>query len=113
MSKPRAVLPDEPVPRSAWRRHLPWIVLGLLLSPLIREGLAILVAEWTTMAGHPMAVHTPWLVWIGAVWDSATSSMGSMARAWFRDPAWKPGPTIGLAVAWAIAAAWLLRSRRD
>lgn len=113
MAKHLSVPLPDPAPRVGARlRNVAAVALGLLLAPLIYESATLCAARWRAMSGVYAAPETPVIDAIGA-WSGATASWARRKSVvWFRDPGWKAGPTIGLSIAWALGAAWLLRGWR-
>ncbi len=112
MRKSQATTIDEkPSPRRSLR-HVVAVSLGLLIAPLVYEGTNVCIANWQMMTGQQIVVETPVYDAICESLDATRLWFNQMTGGFFRDPAWKPGTTIGLALAWAAGAAMLLRAAR-
>lgn len=112
MSKHPAALSEDRPPRSRRLRNAAAVCIGLMIAPLIYESALICVARWEGMSGLYTPPRTPVIDWVGSCWGECATWTRLKAGVWFQDPAWKAGPTITLALAWALVAAWLLRGRR-
>jgi hypothetical protein len=86
--------------------------LGLLIAPFLFESAALLYAHWRTMSGEELIIATPCLDFIGEIIRSCFYSSKISIGGLFRDPAWRPGWVIGLALVSAIGGGYMLLKHR-
>jgi hypothetical protein len=112
MRRVSAHIYKNPAPtHNRFRRRFWFLILILALSPFIADVVNLYGSKWYAMMGYgdPYEVATPTLDALSEFTRSASRSLWATVNPLFHDPAWKPGPTIAIALAWAFLASFLLR----
>lgn len=102
---------DEVQERRPPRGQNIWPILcGILISPLLYEGGAVIAANWRTMSGECIEAQTPVLDALHETANDALFGVRRRAAALFRDPPWKPIWIVGLGLGIACGCGvYLLR----
>src|SRR4051812_6295182 len=100
-SDPPGLPTDDPPPRRAWMRTVATVLLGLLIAPLLYEGLQLCVANWRGMSGEVVAVETPVLTTLGDLIHDSSAWSRRTTTSLLRDPAWRAGPTVAFFLVWS------------
>jgi hypothetical protein len=106
---PRSVLPV----RRRWCTSLVRAVGLGLCAALVCELLHWSVLAWQAVGRHESVVFDSLLYQAArALVGAARSEAAHLMAPWLHDPSWKPNWTIPIAIGWAAAAGWFLRSGR-
>jgi hypothetical protein len=97
--------------RARWFVRLARLGLLLAIAPLVWDGLQICAANWMAMHDQEIAIKTHALDAVTACQRAFMRQCWEVARPILRDPPWKAGSTILITAAWAIAMAWIFRTR--
>lgn len=95
-------------------RRTPWIfgaVMFVLLAPFAIDGTKICFANWVAMQHGRIDVDTPAFDAAAAFKREASRQLWELGAPILRDPPWQAGSTIALAGVWAVALAWVFRTK--
>jgi hypothetical protein len=90
------------------------MILLVALAPFAADGVNLYGSKWYAMMGYGPSyeVQTPSLDALNNFLTSSRRYLWSTVSPLFHDPAWSPGPTIVIGIAWAFLASFLLRGGR-
>jgi len=100
-----------PVERRKWsvKKIAVLVFLGLVLAPILVEGVALSVAQWVEVTGTRFVFRTPILSWCGSKLEDCRQFIRETISYHYRDASWEPGFALPILAALIVIAMLMLR----